>query len=260
MTEDLLVVENAVKNFGGLQAVAGASFRVRRGQILALIGPNGAGKSTVLNCIAGELSLDEGRILLEGQELHGGVPHQVARRGIVRTYQLPREWAQLTVMENLLAAPYPQLGERLAYALFLRARVFRQEAELLRRARELLRFFRLYDLRNERAAHLSGGQKKLLELARAMMTQPKLLLLDEPTAGVNPVLVQRIVDHIREIRDAGVTIVIVEHNLSVVESISDEVVVMASGSVLTTGSMEDIRKNPKVIEAYLGGGYTDATA
>lgn len=260
MTEPLLVLEDVGKNFGGLQAVVSANFDVRQGEIVALIGPNGAGKSTVLNVVAGEIAHDKGRVLFAGQEVNGGVPHRVARLGITRTYQLAREWANLTVMENLLAAPFPQVGENLFYALVLRNRFWRAERELQDRARDLLRTFNLYDLRNERAANLSGGQKKLQELARAMMTRPKLILLDEPTAGVNPVLVQRIVEHIQAIRASGVTILIVEHNLGVVERLSDRVVVMASGSMLTEGSMAQVRQNPQVIEAYLGGRRSDGTA
>jgi ABC-type branched-subunit amino acid transport system ATPase component len=260
MTEPLLVLEAVEKHFGGVQAVRGVSFTVEEGQILGLIGPNGAGKSTVLGVVAGEIPADGGRILFAGKELRGGVPHRVARRGVVRTFQLAREWRELTVLENLLAAPYPQFGEHLAHALLSRRRIAREEEEKRALAWEILSAFRLTDLANARAVTLSGGQKKLLELARAMMTRPRLLLLDEPTAGVNPVLVDEIVEHIRTIRRSGVTVLLVEHNLGVVERVCDDVVVMALGRVLTRGSMQDLRRDPAVIEAYLGGGYGDGAA
>jgi branched-chain amino acid transport system ATP-binding protein len=255
MSEPLLELKRVSKNFGGVQAVVDCSFTVQPGSITGLIGPNGAGKSTVTNLIAGELRPDTGEILLEGHNIAGLVAHQVARRGVARTFQLARELGRLTVTENLLFAPYPQRGEGLWAALFPSADVRRQEAENRARARELIELLRLGPLRNELAQNLSGGQKKLLELARAMMTRPKILLMDEPAAGVNPALVEQLLNHIRLLnQETGVTILIIEHNLAVIESLCQDVVVMAAGTVLARGAMADLRSNADVIEAYLGEG------
>jgi branched-chain amino acid transport system ATP-binding protein len=251
---DLLTLDHVSKSFGGLQAVVDLTVSVEEGTITGLIGPNGAGKSTVTNLVAGELAPDHGRILFAGRNIAGLRPHRVARLGIARTFQLARELARLTVRENLLMAPYPQAGENPIVAVVGTAAMQRQEAELMARAEEVLRFFRLWDLRNELAANLSGGQKKLLELARAMMVRPRLLLLDEPTAGVNPALIDDILRHIENLRTLGITILIIEHNLAVIESLCDDVIVMASGSLLSRGSLAELRANRDVVDAYLGGG------
>ena len=251
---DLLVLEHVSKSFGGLRAVNDLSMPVEQGKITGLIGPNGAGKSTVTNLVAGEMAPDHGRILFEGKDVAGLRSYQVARRGIARTFQLARELGRLTVRENLLLAPYPQTGEGLLPALLQPLSMRRQEAELVARSDDVLRFFRLWDLRAELAQNLSGGQKKLLELARAMMTRPRLLLLDEPTAGVNPALIDEILEHIARLRELGLTILIIEHNLAVIESLCDDVVVMASGALLSRGSLSELRENRDVIDAYLGGG------
>lgn len=255
MPDTILDVEHISKHFGGLQAVVDCSFSVNREHITGLIGPNGAGKTTVLNLIAGELRPDTGRIMFEGADIAGLAPHEVARHGIARTFQLARELGQLTVMENLLMAPYPQRGEGLLQALWRGSAVKRQEEEIKMRARELLQLVGLYRLRNDLAGSLSGGQKKLLELARVMMTRPKLLLMDEPAAGVNPALMEQLLGHIRELRDTmGITVLIIEHNLGVIESLCEDVIVMATGTVLARGTMADLRGNAEVIEAYLGEG------
>jgi ABC-type branched-subunit amino acid transport system ATPase component len=251
---ELLALEGVHKSFGGLQAVVDLSFTVAEGSITGLIGPNGAGKSTVTNLVAGEMAPDRGRIRFAGRDIAGEPPHRVARLGVLRTFQLARELGRLTVRENLLMAPYPQAGENMLLALAGAASVRRQEQELMARAEGVLRLFRLWDLRNELAANLSGGQKKLLELARAMMTRPRLLLMDEPTAGVNPALVDEILRHVLGLRELGVTILVIEHNLGVIESLCDDVIVMASGRLLSRGSLDDLRRNPDVVEAYLGGG------
>lgn len=255
MPEIILDVEHVSKRFGGLQAVVDCSFTVQREHITGLIGPNGAGKTTMLNLIAGELHPDSGSIMFEGAKITELSPHQVARRGIARTFQLARELGRLTVMENLLMAPYPQRGEGLLQAIWRGPVVRQQEEEIKERARELLDLVGLYRLRNDLAGSLSGGQKKLLELARVMMTRPKLLLMDEPAAGVNPALMEQLLGHIRELRDTmGITVLVIEHNLGVVESLCEDVIVMATGTVLARGSMADLRGNAAVIEAYLGEG------
>jgi ABC-type branched-subunit amino acid transport system ATPase component len=255
VSETVLAVENVSRSFGGLQAVDHCSFQVQRGRITGLIGPNGAGKTTMLNLIAGELRPDEGRILFDGKDIGGKLPHEVSRNGVARTFQLARELGQLTVMENLLMAPYPQIGEGFFQALWQGRAVRRQERVLKERARQLLDLVGLFSLRNDLAVSLSGGQKKLLELARVMMTRPELLLMDEPAAGVNPALMERLLGYIRLLRDEmGVTVLIIEHNLGIIESLCEDVIVMAIGKVLARGPMSELRQNAEVIEAYLGEG------
>jgi len=255
MPDEFLELREVSRSFGGLQAVVDCSFRVDAGTITGLIGPNGAGKTTVTNLIAGELAPTSGRILFRGHAISGRPAHEVARRGVARTFQLARELGRLTVLENLLLAPYPQKGERLWQAIVQPRAVREEEEELRSRARALLERLQLAHLRNDLAETLSGGQKKLLEIARAMMTRPHLLLMDEPTAGVNPALVDQLVRYIRVLRDElGVTLLIIEHNLDVVDALCEDVVVMAAGSVLARGSLADLRADPAVVEAYLGGG------
>ena len=255
MAEPLLSLTHVYKSFGGLKAVADLNFDVYAGRVTGLIGPNGAGKTTALNLIAGELHPDRGAITFDGQRLDRLEPYQVAHAGLARTFQLARELGTLTVLENLLVAPYPQIGEGLLAAVMRPKSVREQEDRLRERARDLLRLVGLRDLRNERAANLSGGQKKLLELARAMMVRPKLLLMDEPAAGVNPALMERLVEHIRHLRDEmHVSVLVIEHNLSVIESLCEDVIVMATGTVLARGTMAELRGNTDVVEAYLGEG------
>lgn len=255
MPDQFLELQKVYRNFGGLQAVLDCSFTVDAGTITGLIGPNGAGKTTVTNLIAGEMAPSSGHILFHGRNIAGHAAHVVARAGVARTFQLARELGRLTVMENLLLAPYPQKGENLWNAIVQPRSVREEEKELRNRARELLERLQLAHLRNELAQNLSGGQKKLLEIARAMMTRPKLLLMDEPTAGVNPALVDQIVKYIRMLRDElGVSLLIIEHNLDVVDALCEDVIVMATGTVLARGAMAEMRANPAVIEAYLGGG------
>ncbi len=260
MPDSILIIDDVSRSFGGLRAVDHCSFDVQRRHITGLIGPNGAGKTTMLNLIAGELHPDEGRIVFEGNNIAGKLPYEVARKGVARTFQLARELAQLTVLENLLMAPYPQIGESFFHALWQGKAVRQQEAELTQRGRRLLELVGLFPLRNDLAGSLSGGQKKLLELARVMMTRPNLLLMDEPAAGVNPALMERLLEYIRLLRDEmGVTVLIIEHNLSIVESLCEDVIVMAVGKVLARGPMADLRKHTEVIDAYLGAGHVHGT-
>ncbi|MGH2915175.1 MAG: ABC transporter ATP-binding protein [Solirubrobacteraceae bacterium] len=241
------------KAFGGNRAVNGADLTISEGSITALIGPNGAGKSTVVNLFSGLLAPDSGRVALGGEEITGWPSHRIAQRGLIRTFQLSRELQGLTVLENLLVTPIGQLGESLV-SIFLRPRaVRRQERANVERAAEILHDYGLYQVRGNWARQLSGGQKRLLELARAVMAAPKVLLLDEPMAGVNPALVDRIGEHIARLRSDGITVLMIEHNLGVVERICDHVIVMAEGRTLATGRMAELRANTEVVQAYLGG-------
>lgn len=251
-TGSILTVEEVSKSFGGLRAVSHCSFEVHRGMVTGLIGPNGAGKSTIVNLIAGELKPDSGLIMFDGHSILGLPPHQVSRRGLSRTFQIPRQLDRLTVMESLLLGPYPQQGERVLTALVPTGSANREQADLRARAREVLAVFDLAKQKDQPVGDLSGGQKKLVELARALMAQPRLLLLDEPTAGVNPALLDRLLEHIRSLPQMGVTTLIVEHNLAVIESLCDDVVVMAAGAVLARGRLDELRAIPDVVEAYLG--------
>ncbi|MGB9183967.1 MAG: ABC transporter ATP-binding protein [Solirubrobacteraceae bacterium] len=241
------------KAFGGNRAVNGAEVVVSEGSITALIGPNGAGKSTVVNLVSGLLAPDGGRVELGGEDVTGWPSHRIAQRGLIRTFQLSRELQGLTVLENLLVTPRNQKGESLVN-IFLRPRSVRREERVnVERATKILHDYGLYPLRGNWARQLSGGQKRLLELARAVMAEPKVLLLDEPMAGVNPALVEQIGEHILKLKSDGITVLMIEHNLGVVERICDHVIVMAEGRTLATGRMSELRENREVVHAYLGG-------
>jgi len=255
-----LSVTGLQKSFGGVQAVRGASFAVPAGQVCALIGPNGAGKSTAVGLIAGALRADGGQVRLHGADITGWPANRVARAGLIRTYQLSREFGRLTVLENLMVTPFGQAGESLGNVFARPRRVRAEEQRHLDRAREVLATFGLYDLRDSYARELSGGQKRLLELARSVMASPRMLLLDEPMAGINPALIDRIGEHILGLAGGGVTVLMVEHNLGVVERICDHVIVMAEGDTLATGSMAELRANPAVVRAYLGGALSDSAS
>lgn len=252
----MLEVKNVTKSFGGLRAVNECTFTVRPGTITGLIGPNGAGKTTLFNLITGFYRPEGGEIRFEGERIDGLAPHQVFSRGLYRTFQIPREFAQMTVLENLMVMPPGQLGERIWASWFRPRAVKRQEATLKERALEVLEFVGLIDLKDEYAANLSGGQRKLLELARAMMVDPKMVLLDEPGAGVNPTLMKRLVDYIEQLcHERGITFLIIEHDMDLVMLLCDSVIVMSEGKKLTEGPPEEIRRDPRVLEAYLGGQY-----
>jgi ABC-type branched-subunit amino acid transport system ATPase component len=254
-TPSILEVQRLVKAFGGLRAVDDCSFTVARGSITGLIGPNGAGKSTAANLITGFLRADAGAILFDGVNIARLPIHRIAQRGLIRTFQITRELERMTVIENLLAAPHHQLGESFWLGLLSTPAVRRQEEENIQRALQLLRDFDLYDQRDEYAANLSGGQRRLLELARVVMTKPTLLLLDEPFAGINPVLCARLSESIEALcRDSGITFFIIEHNLALVERLCSTVIVMALGRAIAEGSMTELRDNPAVVDAYLGEG------
>lgn len=253
MTSGILEVEGLNHAFGGLKAVAGCTFSLDAGRVGALIGPNGAGKSTVVNLLAGALPLQRGRIVFEGGDISGWPMYRIARRGLIRTFQLSREFGGLSVLENMLVPPPRQQGEDLLTALFRPSVGRREDRCHVSKALEVLNTFGLYGLRDQYARNLSGGEKRLLELARAVMAEPKLLVLDEPMAGVNPALVERLCEHILRLRESGITLLLVEHNLRVVDQICDQVIVMAYGRTLAVGQMAELRAHPEVIRAYLGG-------
>jgi branched-chain amino acid transport system ATP-binding protein len=251
----ILDVRNMSKSFGGLRAVDNCSFTVARGSITGLIGPNGAGKSTAANLITGFIRADAGTILFDGKNIVHLPAHRIAQHGLTRTFQITRELERMTVTENMLAAPHHQLGESFWLGLLGLPAVRKQEDENLKRALKLLQDFDLYHLRDEYAGNLSGGQRRLLELARVVMTRPKLLLLDEPFAGINPVLAARLSDYIEALcKDEGITFLIIEHNLAMVERLCHTVIVMALGRTIAEGSMAELRQNPAVVDAYLGEG------
>ncbi len=249
----ILEVQELAKAFGGLRAVDRCSFRVRAGTITGLIGPNGAGKTTLFNLLTGFLEPDAGRVAFRGQDITGLPPHEIFHRGIGRTFQTPREFRQMTVLENLMLVSRSPAPERVWNAWLAPARVRRHEREACAKALAVLEFVGLADLRNEYAGSLSGGQKKLLELARCMMADPTLLLLDEPGAGVNPTLMRSLTGYIsRLVEERGVTVLLIEHDMDLVMRICDPVIVMVQGRPLLEGPPEVVRKDPRVLEAYLG--------
>lgn len=241
------------RSFGGLRAVDECSFEVRSGTITGLIGPNGAGKSTMLNLLAGALRPDGGSIRFFGQEIAGLPAFKIARLGIARTFQLPSEFARMTVLENLMVAPLHQRGDSLWAALFGPRTWKGEERRHLESAWTLLRRFGLAALAHEYAGNLSGGQKRLLELARALQLKPRILLLDEPMAGVNPALIDQLAEYIADLKAEGLTVVMVEHEMGTVERLCNPIIVMAQGRVLAEGSMAEIRADPAVVRAYLSG-------
>ena len=250
----MIAAEHIRKSFGGIRAVSDCSLRVERGQILGLIGPNGAGKTTLFNILAGFMAPDAGRVELDGKDVTGMRPHELFHRGLVRTFQIAHELARMTVLENLMVVPPAQGGERLLTALFRPGRVAAEERALRERAEEVLQRLKLGELRFELAGNLSGGQKKLLELGRAMMTEAKVVLLDEIGAGVNRSLMAELAGYIERLnREQGYTFCVIEHDMDLIARLCDPIVVMAEGRVLARGSMAEIRANEAVIEAYFGG-------
>jgi neutral amino acid transport system ATP-binding protein len=249
--DPILVADSVTRRFGGLMAVNVDHFDLQRGSITALIGPNGAGKTTFFNVLTGFDHANTGTWSFDGDDITGLPGHQVARRGMVRTFQLTKALSRLKVIDNMKLGATGQVGENFFRAL-LRPLWRDQEREVEERAEALLERFNLAHMRNEFAGTLSGGQRKLLEMARALMVQPQLVMLDEPMAGVNPALAQSIIGHVEGLRDEGLTVLFIEHDMDVVRTISDWVVVMAEGLLIAEGRHSSIVTNPRVIDAYLG--------
>jgi len=248
----VLTAQDLRRSFGGVPAVDGVSFDVSPGEIVALIGPNGSGKSTTANIVTGALRCDEGRLTIGGDDVTNRPAHTIARHGLARTFQIARVWGRMTVAENLLVAGTDQAEETITAALLRRRSQRRRQIELEGRVRETLDALSLGHLENERAEVLSGGQKRLLEFGRIMVSRARVLVLDEPLAGVNPVMVQALLDVMARFRDDGCAVLLIEHNLQAVEETSDRVIVMATGKVIAEGSLADVRTSDAVVSAYLG--------
>ncbi|AVI61747.1 ABC transporter ATP-binding protein [Halomonas sp. GFAJ-1] len=252
----LIEVQHVNKAFGGLQVINDCSIRVEKGSITGMIGPNGAGKSTLFNLIAGALTPDSGRILLDGEDITALSADQRFHKGLLRTFQIAHEFSQMSALENLMMVPPNQAGERLFNTWFKPGLVRQQEADVRQRALEVIEFVGLHHVRNELAGNLSGGQKKLLELGRTMMTDAKVVLLDEIAAGVNRTLLGDLMGNIERLnREMGYTFLVIEHDMDMISRLCDPVIVLAQGSVMVEGHIEEIQNNPAVIEAYFG---TDA--
>ena len=250
----MLRLENVHKSFGGIVALHEVSFHVETRSITGLIGPNGSGKSTSFNVISGFYTKDRGEIYFQGKKIEDIEPYKIAMMGIGRTFQISEAPEKMTVLENLLLAPKNQAGEGI-FDVFLHPKKIQQEDRRhLKNAYEILELIQLHDLRNEYAGNLSGGQKKLLSLGRILMSDPMLILLDEPTAGVNPTLIKDLIVAIKNLRDEkGKTILLVEHNMKVISDICDRVIVLDFGKKIAEGTPKEIQRNEKVLEAYLSG-------
>ncbi|MGH8869849.1 MAG: ABC transporter ATP-binding protein [Actinomycetes bacterium] len=249
--DPILVAESVRRTFGGLVAVDVERVSVQRGAITALIGPNGAGKTTFFNLLTGFDQPDRGSWTFNGESLAGIPAHRVARRGMVRTFQLTKALSRLTVIENMRLGATGQRGENFFQAML--PSIWRpQENEITERADELLRRFKMDHMRDQFAGNLSGGQRKLLEMARALMVQPEMVMLDEPMAGVNPALTQSLLGHVKSLREDGMTVLFIEHDMDMVRDISDWVIVMGQGKILAEGPPDTIMADQRVIDAYLG--------
>lgn len=247
----ILVVDNVRRAFGGLVAVDVAHVEVPRNKITALIGPNGAGKTTFFNLLTGFDTPDTGDCTFNGISMNNMAAHKVARTGMIRTFQLTKALSRMTVIENMRLGAADQKGESFWRGVF--APLWRQqEAAITTKAEELLARFNLAHMRDELAGGLSGGQRKLLEMARALMAEPEMVMLDEPMAGVNPALKQSLLEHIKALRTEGRTVLFVEHDMDMVREISDWVIVMAEGRIIAEGTPDDIGANQAVVDAYLG--------
>ena len=251
----MIRVENLHKHFGGFHAVDGASLHIAKGSITGLIGPNGAGKTTLFNVIAGVLSPTSGRVLMEGDDITGLPPHKLFHKGLLRTFQIAHEFSSMTCRENLMMVPPRQSGEDLWSAWFQRGRIAREEEAIRKKADEVLEFLTISHIADEKAGNISGGQKKLLELGRTMMTDAKVVFLDEVGAGVNRTLLNTIADAIVRLnKERGYTFVVIEHDMDFIGRICNPVICMAEGKVLAQGTLDEIKANEQVIEAYLGTG------
>lgn len=249
----ILEVQDLTKAFGGVLAVNHCSLEVQENSITAIIGPNGAGKSTLFNLVAGLVAPDSGRILFRGKHLEEALAYERPHYGLVKTFQIPHEFGALTVLENVMVAAQKQPGESPLRSLLGRRNVWQAEKAAEDRARSLVEFVGLTHLADEPARVLSGGQRKLLELARALMVDPEMILLDEPVAGVNPTMAARIMDLVQELRKRGKTFLFIEHDMDVVMAHSDRVIVMHEGRTIAEGRPDQVRADTRVIGVYLGG-------
>ncbi|WP_306150861.1 ABC transporter ATP-binding protein [Roseovarius sp. MMSF_3281] len=251
----MIVVEDLHKHFGGFHAVDGANLGIREGTITGLIGPNGAGKTTLFNVIAGDLPPTSGRVTMAGEDITGLPPHELFHKGLLRTFQIAHEFTSMTCRENLMTVPGGQSGERLWNTWFGRKRIADEERALRAKADEVLEFLTIEHLADHPAGAVSGGQKKLLELGRTMMVDARIVFLDEVGAGVNRTLLRTIGDAIQQLnRERGYTFVVIEHDMDFIGRLCDPVICMAEGKVLAEGTLEEIKANEAVIEAYLGTG------
>ena len=256
--DPILVVDEVTRRFGGLTAVAVEHLEIQRGAITALIGPNGAGKTTFFNLLTSFDKQDTGRIVFDGDDISAIQPYKLAKRGMVRTFQLTKALSRMTVIDNMKLGATGQVGESFWKALL--PIWGHQEAEIEARADALLDRFNLTHMRDEFAGTMSGGQRKLVEMARALMTEPKLVMLDEPMAGVNPALTQSLLGHVKGLRAEGRTVIFVEHDMDVVRDVSDWVVVMAEGEIIAEGTHEVVTSDRHVIDAYLGTQHDEPVA
>jgi len=254
-------VEDLHKHFGGFHAVDGASLEIAEGSITGLIGPNGAGKTTLFNVIAGNLEPTSGRVTMAGEDITGLPPHELFHKGLLRTFQIAHEFSSMSVRENLMMVPGQQSGETIWNTWVNRRRIAEEERALLKKADEVLEFLTIDHLRDEKAGNLSGGQKKLLELGRTMMVDARIVFLDEVGAGVNRTLLNTIADAIIRLnRERGYTFCVIEHDMDFIARLCDPVIVMAAGRVLAEGTIEEVKSDEAVIEAYLGTGLKNKAA
>lgn len=250
---NLLQVEELRKSFDGLIALDGVDLSIDSGECVGLIGPNGAGKTTFFNCTTGVLSPDSGSVRFEGEDILGSSPAKIARRGMIRTFQVARELGEMTVQENMALGAQNQPGETMAGSLLRTSEVLEREQEVIEQADELIEFLGLSHLKEEYAGNLSAGQRKLLGLGRVLMSEPDMILLDEPFAGVNPTLERSIMARVEELNEEGITFLIVEHEIETLVEICDRLIVLHNGRTLLDGDPESVVQDDTVIDAYLGG-------
>jgi branched-chain amino acid transport system ATP-binding protein len=256
---DILTTDALSVTFGGVRALAGVSIAVREGEILSIIGPNGAGKTTFFNAVTGAYAPTGGRVFLAGEEITARPPDEVARRGLARSFQNLKPFAEMTLLENVLVGREIHMATGMLAAILRLPAFHRDEAEQKRRARDLLAFVGLEQRRDHLARNLTYGERKMLEIARALALEPKVLLLDEPVAGMNPTETGFVMELVQNIRQQGITVVIIEHDMKMVMGISDRIYVLDHGELIAEGLPHEVRANPAVIEAYLGGGTHAAT-